>query len=211
VIAKQFLAFCARCDARALVPGRILHINFETECGMLSIMGVHFVTIWDIRHKRRLFYTMLRHLPPYSEALSILGGDFNVTSNGDAKCSSSNGDMDFARSSIADAFDCIFSPFIEISQDEFTWRRRGSFSRIDRVYINLRSSDWLDLEVGGRTAWAWSSRKAASSDHLPLCLSLGKATNQHKKHTSLAWLARIIPSILVTLLCAMVGLAKIPC
>jgi hypothetical protein len=93
---------------------------------------------------------------------------------------------------IANIFEDMFHQFCEISQDEFTWTRNNSFSRIDRLYTNLRTSDLLDNKPQAKVAWNWSSKFGSTSDHLPVCCRFPSVRDSNRLAILPKWVVRSI-------------------
>jgi hypothetical protein len=116
-------------------------------------------------------------------------GDFNFTAFGDTKVPIST----HSRILVMMGFACFRQHFCvqyaELAQDDFAWTRGGSYSRIDRVYTPLRSSDLIDVKPSCCVAWTWNSPTTFVRDHLPLSVRFPAIREGVRRHVLPTWVA----------------------
>jgi tRNA threonylcarbamoyladenosine modification (KEOPS) complex Pcc1 subunit len=117
--------------------------------------------------KNDLLQRMCRFFPPPEFSVGLLLGDFNFSAVSDYKYVGTTGLTVPVHDGTSTCFGNIVCTFIELVQDDYTWSRSRSFSRLDRIYTNIRASDLVDLRPSTSTVWSWSSPSANASDHLP--------------------------------------------
>jgi hypothetical protein len=58
---------------------------------------------------------------------------------------------------LAHTFEAFFHQCIELPQGDFTLSRAGLYSRLDRCYTNLRTSDLIDVKPLAQVSWMLNS------------------------------------------------------
>jgi hypothetical protein len=122
--------------------GRILATTFCTIYGRIDIIGMHFLAYaWPVAKKQELLRTCVAFIPRPEDSLGLIAGDFDCSSTGDFRLTGKSSTMVLAADATTKLLEDILCNYIELSQDNFNWTRSNAYSRLDRVYCNLRSSD----------------------------------------------------------------------
>jgi hypothetical protein len=109
-----------------------------------------------MERKHAIFNQMKGCIPDPEQSFGLPVGGWNFSAAGAYKAVGTSGAVVSAHSGTSTSFGSMFSHYIELAQDEYICSRSKSYSRIDRVYTNLRPSDLVDLKPSASAAWSWS-------------------------------------------------------
>jgi len=177
-------------QAKIIVPGRALQLHFPSPFGTLTIVGLHLVPAWSHGLKKRVLTKVCNSFPPPDVAAGFLLADFNFNATGDITFDSSELLPRRRRDPISAYFDALFHRFLELEQPDYTRFGAGIYSRIDRIYTNIRTSSILDLKPIVGVSWRIQpSEIAPVSDHVPVFVVVNNQLSNSRKALPV-WVAK---------------------
>jgi exonuclease III len=154
-----------------IVPGRIGRLRLHGSEGDLDLYTV-YLTTGDAKVERAAQRRALaKALAPPERALSIIGGDWNFTSEADDRAILATASNSEFRDAAEQKDFCNLMEtkgIFELTQDEYTHKTTSGLSKIDRVYVNYGPAIQLDHQIDC-SALPWP--EVWVSAHRPLMFS----------------------------------------
>ena len=182
-IGGKLVAATVRFEVKTIYVGRILAVTCHRTSGRpVVVICLHLVPEWTDKLKREVLQKVRRAARPPSEAMVVLGGDFNHLVPGEMRMDTITGREVTSSTAMGDFFANLFPDFAEVLQSNPTRRQifngvLAGTSRIDRVYVNLPPHELLDR--GPKAALLGNTSDLRfPSDHLPVIAHLAGPPSQ---------------------------------
>ena len=156
-----------------IVPGRIVALRLRGEAWGLDIFSVHLVPALTPDQYIQQLSSVKAAIKPYSEAHSVLARDWNFDHEEEDRFDVEAATFSGNRGEVAKWWDAHLYDLMEWHQGDFTrsgTTRTGtkSLARLDRIYSNIDSADFLDLRIAAAAKGALDAETIRLSDHLPV-------------------------------------------
>ena len=176
ILAKSFAERFTDICFQILVNGRILLLRCAGPEGCLNAASVHITPAWSTQYKKDKFNELLAAMPPSADTINIIGGDFNAIVPGEGRFNVRDGTVTVVSDPVGKFFQDALANFTEIYQEDYTRvgmrdERFCSFSRLDRLYVDLPTIELLDRRPRAQV-WGSFDYTHTLSDHLPVSASL---------------------------------------
>ena len=136
---------------RETEPGRVATLTLRGPEGNLDLTVVYLYTGGHRRERHESRTKIAQHIKRRDQALTVIAGDFNYTTDERGRANMEEGQWTGEEGGTEERsfVDLIGRPngVHEAEQEEYTHSHAGTYSKLDRVYLNPHVSEQLDHKL----------------------------------------------------------------